>query len=318
MKTLISKKNLRQLFLVFLVSFSTIFVLVGCFKGTWNENKRINVVHRDYSSGTRTGILEMLFGSKYKDLNLNIDTEQGSSGGVLNAVELDQQALGYDSFGLVFNRKVNIVKVDGVAPTLETVLSEEYKFSRPLSVLYRDQKLYDENSKGKGMRALMDFIYSRQGQSIAIQQGYVNFIPQDEQRDYLIDESLSHVEISVAGSTTVQPLMLRWAEAFKKIQPQIVVTVGGGGSGSGQTGIAKNDIDFGMQSAALTDEEVQKISDQAGTKVSNFTLAKDGIAIIVHSSNTTQNITTDQLKHLFDADSGVNFKSWKEMTEYGV
>jgi phosphate transport system substrate-binding protein len=82
--------------------------------------------------------------------------------------------------------------------------------------------------------------------------------------------------LTVAGSSTVQPIMEVVAQAWEKAHPNDRVEVQGGGSGVGVSSARSGLADIGMVSRGLTAEE----SDLVGTSI-----ALDGIAIIVHRDN---------------------------------
>jgi phosphate transport system substrate-binding protein len=107
--------------------------------------------------------------------------------------------------------------------------------------------------------------------------------------------------ITEAGSTTVQPLAEAVAAAFMAKYPDITVTIQGGGSGVGVKSATEGTVDIGAASRELT-------ADEAANLV-QFVLAKDGIAIAVHPSQTVSNLTKAQVKDIF---AGV-ITNWSEV-----
>jgi len=97
--------------------------------------------------------------------------------------------------------------------------------------------------------------------------------------------------ITEAGSTSVQPLAELLAEAYMKINPDVQITVSGGGSTTGVKSAAEGTVDIGAASRELKPEE-------EGTVVKHL-LCRDSIAIVVHPSNPVEGLTMEQVKDIF-------------------
>ena len=108
-------------------------------------------------------------------------------------------------------------------------------------------------------------------------------------------------EITFAGSTTVQPVAQAIADAFTKMNPDISVSVSGGGSSVGVTACAEGTVDIGMASREISAEEAEKVIPIA--------IARDGIGIAVHPSQTVTGITMVQIMKVF---SGA-ITNWSEL-----
>jgi len=96
--------------------------------------------------------------------------------------------------------------------------------------------------------------------------------------------------VTEAGSTTVQPLAEKLAAAFKEKNPDITVTIQGGGSGVGIKSAADGTVDIGAASRELNPDE---------PKLVKHLLARDGIALVVHPSNSVTGLTKDQIVQIF-------------------
>jgi phosphate transport system substrate-binding protein len=101
-------------------------------------------------------------------------------------------------------------------------------------------------------------------------------------------------EISVAGSTTVQPLAEVLGEAFMAAHPQVVITVQGGGSSVGVKSAGEGTVDIGNVSRVVKDSELEEFPD-----LQIFTIARDGIAIVGHPHVPVDGLTTDQVREIF-------------------
>ena len=111
-------------------------------------------------------------------------------------------------------------------------------------------------------------------------------------------------EISVAGSTSVQPLAEVLGEAFMAAHPQVVVNVQGGGTSVGVKSAGEGTVDVGTSSRDLKPEELQQFPD---LKV--FTIARDGIAVVTHPQVPVEGLTKEQVKKIFAGE----ITNWSEV-----
>ncbi len=96
--------------------------------------------------------------------------------------------------------------------------------------------------------------------------------------------------ITVAGSTSVQPVSELLAEAFMDANSGITVNVQGGGSTAGVRAADDGAADIGAASRNLKEEEQH---------LTEYVIAIDGIAIVVHPSNPLTELTLDQVRMIF-------------------
>lgn len=216
---------------------------------------------------------------------------------VLVEVKSNQYAIGYDSLGFVTD-EVKKLKVDGVAPTIENIKSGAYKISRPLNVVYQEATLDNELYK-----AFFDFIQSKKAQEIIKANGYVS--TNDNAKDYTVKSGIKG-SVKISGSTSLQPLMTILAEEFEKIQADVKIEVAGGGSGTGYKNAKEGASNFGMISEVFNQSKADNCV--------HYEVAKDGIAIIVNLKNTFDNITSEQLKNIYDGNAGDKaIKVWSKI-----
>ncbi len=95
---------------------------------------------------------------------------------------------------------------------------------------------------------------------------------------------------TIAGSTSVQPIIEMLAQEYMAQHSQIRINVQGGGSSAGVKAAATGTAEIGMASRQLHPEE---------KGLWEFTLAYDGIAVIVHPTNPITNLTTEQIHDIF-------------------
>lgn len=111
-------------------------------------------------------------------------------------------------------------------------------------------------------------------------------------------------EITVVGSTTVQPLAELFAEAYQFVDPGVTVTVSGGGSSVGVTSAGNGVCDIGTASREVTQAELERFP---GLVI--HVIARDGIAIITHPGVGVTNLSKAQVKDIFAGD----ISNWSEV-----
>jgi phosphate transport system substrate-binding protein len=111
-------------------------------------------------------------------------------------------------------------------------------------------------------------------------------------------------EITEAGSTTVQPLAEKLAEAFSAKHPKVQITVQGGGSSVGVKSAGQGTVDVGAASREIKDSEKQEYPD-----LKIFTIARDGIAIVVYPDVPVNGLTKEQVRNIFAGE----ITNWKDV-----
>lgn len=290
-------KKIFALVLTFALTLCTLGALTSCGGAKFDENKNISVVAREDGSGTKSAFMEII-GLKGK-ADVSGVIIGANTAAVLNEVKGNPLAIGYDSLGYVTD-EVKMLKVDGVAATVENVKNGTYKISRPLNVVYQESKVASEVNT-----AFLAFLQSSDAQTIISDNGYVS--TKDGAVAYTVIPGLSG-EINISGSTSLKPLMEKLAAKFEAVQSGVKVTVGGGGSGTGYND-AKNGVsDFGMISEKFKTEKAENCT--------YYEVAKDGIAVIVNKENPLDNISMEDLKNIYNVDAGdAAIKVWADVSK---
>ncbi|MEM2935484.1 MAG: phosphate ABC transporter substrate-binding protein [Candidatus Thermoplasmatota archaeon] len=109
--------------------------------------------------------------------------------------------------------------------------------------------------------------------------------------------------ISIAGSTTVLPVVQKCAERYMELHPDVEIQVSGGGSSVGIKNVGDGIVDIGMGSRDLKESEKNSYPDLV-----KHVIAIDGIAIIVHPSNPLSQITSAQLRGIYNG----TYKKWDD------
>jgi phosphate transport system substrate-binding protein len=101
-------------------------------------------------------------------------------------------------------------------------------------------------------------------------------------------------EITVVGSTTVQPVAEVLAGAFESLNPGVVIDVQGGGSSVGVTSAGQGTADIGNVSRDVKQDELDQFP---GLVV--HTIARDGIAIVANPDVTVSDLSIEQIRGIF-------------------
>ena len=255
----------------------------------FDASKTISVVTREEGSGTRDAFTE-LTGVLVKDGDNKTDNTTtsavtiNSTEAVITNVKDNDAAIGYISLGSL-NDTVKALKIGGVEATADNVKSGDYAVSRPFNITYKGE-LSDV------AQDFVDYIMSSDGQKIVSDNGYVTV---SENAAYSGKKPSG--KISVAGSSSVSPVMEKLAEAYQKVNTNAKVEIQTSDSSAGMQSAMGGTCDIGMASRDLKDEE------KSALKVE--TIAKDGIAVIVNNANTCDDLTLDQVKSIYTGETTV-------------
>ena len=255
----------------------------------FDASKTISVVTREEGSGTRDAFTE-LTGVLVKDGDNKTDNTTtsavtiNSTEAVITNVKDNDAAIGYISLGSL-NDTVKALKIGGVEATADNVKSGDYAVSRPFNIAYKGE-LSDV------AQDFVDNIMSSDGQKIVSDNGYVTV---SENAAYSGKKPSG--KISVAGSSSVSPVMEKLAEAYQKVNTNAKVEIQTSDSSAGMQSAMGGTCDIGMASRDLKDEE------KSALKVE--TIAKDGIAVIVNNANTCDDLTLDQVKSIYTGETTV-------------
>ncbi len=112
----------------------------------------------------------------------------------------------------------------------------------------------------------------------------------------------------IKGSTTVLPIAQKAAEDFMKMNPDINISVSGGGSGNGIKAIIDGTTDIANASRFIKDKEIKLAMEKEVLPVPHR-VALDCVIPVVHPVNHLKDITMDQLKDIYTG----KIKRWKEL-----
>ena len=269
-------------------------MLAGCMGNTKTDSAdasassapsgTISVVSREDGSGTRGAFVE-LTGVQTEENGNKVDKTTpdaiiaNQTEVMMQNVSSDANAIGYSSMGSL-NDSVKAVKVDGVDATTDNVLSGDYSLSRPFNIVLKGD--------AEGVAAdFIKFIVSKDGQQVVQDAGYIQIDSNAE----AFESDGSKGEITVAGSSSVSPVMEKLKEAYEAVNADAKITIETSDSTTGINSTAEGVCDIGMASRELSDEE--------SADLDSMQIALDGIAVIVNPENAVENLTTEQVRQIF-------------------
>ena len=248
--------------------------------------KSVVLISREEGSGTRGAFVE-LFGIEMKNAEgkkVDFTSEEAditnSTEVMLTSVAGNKYAIGYVSLGSL-NKTVKPLKIEGVSPSVSTIKNGTYKISRPFNIVTKQTGLSENASD------FIRFILSSDGQAIVEANGYISAA---QNPAYIATGKKG--KITVAGSSSVTPVMEKLAEAYEKLNPEIKIEVQMSDSTTGVNSALNGVCEIGMASRELKDSEKAKGALQ--TKI-----AIDGIAVIINKENPTESASIQSVKDLY-------------------
>lgn len=250
----------------------------------FDQKKEINVVSREDGSGTRGAFIELFGiekkgadGSK-KDLTTKDAVIAKETDVMMTNIAGDLYSIGYISLGSL-NQTVKAVEIDGAKASAANVKAGSYKVIRPFYIA----------TKGEASAAAKDFIafiLSAEGQKI-VGKSYIAIT--DTAAPY--KKSAQPGKVTIAGSSSVTPVMEKLREGYLALNPEAVIEVQQSDSTAGLTAAASGICDIGMASRDLKASEQQVLTPTQ--------IATDGIAVIVNPGNPLNGLTKEQVKDIF-------------------
>ena len=254
----------------------------------------IKVVSREDGSGTRGAFIE-LFGVEQKneagekvDMT-TLDAEITNSTSVMmTTVSGNPKAIGYISLGSMDDSVVKALKIDGVEATVENVKSGDYKVSRPFNIVTKDEL-------SEVAQDFVNFILSEEGQAVVEDNGYISL-----ENTGAYEGTAPEGKVTVAGSSSVTPVMEKLVEAYAEYNPNATIEVQQSDSTTGVNSAIEGICDIGMASRELKEEE---------TGVTATVIAQDGIAVIVNLENVIDDLTSEQVMKIYTGE----ITTWDEI-----
>lgn len=269
----------------------TLAVLGGTLFAAPKKNKNFGkksvvLISREEGSGTRGAFVE-LFGIEMKNAEgkkVDFTSEEAditnSTEVMLTSIAGNKYAIGYVSLGSL-NKTVKPLKIEGVSPSVSSIKNGTYKISRPFNIVTKQTGLSENASD------FIRFILSSDGQAIVEANGYISAT---QNPAYIATGKKG--KITVAGSSSVTPVMEKLAEAYEKLNPEIKIEVQMSDSTTGVNSALNGVCEIGMASRELKDSEKAKGALQ-------IKIAIDGIAVIINKENPTESASIQSVKDLY-------------------
>ena len=272
--------------------------------------KNITVVAREQGSGTREAFdkavsdgngsfLEMkVDGKKVYKTTSNADIQK-ETGNVMSKVASDKNAIGYISLGSV-NDTIKVVKINGVAPTSESVLDGSYKIQRPFVIMTSSTVELTDIAKD-----FLLYLKSDASETHASEAGCIYLADETKRAnegeagipvaEYEVKASLpAGGKITVNGSTSMEKFIKKAMSAYASLYGRTadeLFTLDLQGSSVGKTAVQndKNGNVIGLSSASVKEDGI-----------SSFNVCLDAVAVIVNKDNEgVDDLTVAQLYDIF-------------------
>lgn len=248
----------------------------------FEPDHEIHLFTREAGSGTRSAFVDVaeIVDQNGDDFLTPLATVQNSTNATMQAVQSDAHAVSYISLGSL-NDSIKAVAVNGVEPTVENIQSADYILSRNFSVTHGTEL-------SEVAQDFWNFMSSQEAQALVAEDGYVSV---DLNAPSYTPTNLSG-SVSIVGSTSVEPTMQRFSEAYTKLNPDVRIDITAPGSGAGITSTIDGSADIGMTSR---DPSADELVDLIETKA----IAIDGIVLIVNNKNILDNIQMEQIQGMY-------------------
>ena len=267
----------------------------GCTQTGFNQDTAITVISREEGSGTRGAFIELFEIEQKNSEGVKVDRTiatadiNSSTGVVLASVAQNMYSIGYISLGSL-NDTVKALQVDGADATVENIKSGTYKVSRPFNIAVKE-------GLSEVAQDFVNYILSKEGQAVVESAGYISALAGD---------SYSGIKpsgtVTVAGSSSVTPVMEKLKEAYALLNPNAVIEINQSDSTTGVNSAIEGICDIGMASRTLKESEIEK-------GVTPTVIAIDGIAIIVNNENPLTGMTKDEVTKIYIGE----ITSWSEI-----
>jgi phosphate transport system substrate-binding protein len=263
-----------------IVILTLILSATGVFAQT---GKDITVVSRESGSGTRGAFIEITgvevkTDTGKKDMTTPDAIIANRTDVMMASVAGNPNAIGYISLGSL-NSNVKAVQVNAVDATVANIRSGAYKLARPF-ILATSPKA------NAAAQDFIDFMLSAEGQKV-VANGYITL---DNPKAGYASKKPSG-RITVAGSSSVTPVMEQLVEAYAKLNPNLKIEIQMSDSSTGMLAAMNNTCDIGMASRALNTKELAVLKP--------IEIAIDGIAIVVNNASQVKSLSDNDIREIF-------------------
>ena len=112
------------------------------------------------------------------------------------------------------------------------------------------------------------------------------------------------------GSDTLVNVAQAWAEEYQLVDPNVVVAVTGGGSGTGIAAVINGTVDIANSSRAMKDSEKEQAK-AAGRDPIEHVVGYDALAVFLHKDNPADTLSIAQLAEVYGDGGGAT--KWTDL-----
>ena len=272
--------------------------MIGCGGSDgFNADEEISIITREDGSGTRGAFIELFGIEKKNEEGKKIDhttdaaSITNSTSVMMTTVESDLYAIGYISLGSL-NDTVKAVKIDGVDASVANIKNGTYTIYRPFNIAVKE-------GLSDVAQDFINYILSAEGQAVIEAAGYITI---SENGAFVSNGAAG--KVTVAGSSSVSPVMLKLKEAYLAINTGAEIEILTSDSSTGMSNAIEGICDIGMASRAVKDSEKEK-------GLTEITIANDGVAVIVNKENPAESMTKEQVEQIYTG----SVTSWSAIVE---
>ncbi|MEG1642109.1 MAG: phosphate ABC transporter substrate-binding protein [Synergistaceae bacterium] len=109
--------------------------------------------------------------------------------------------------------------------------------------------------------------------------------------------------LDIAGGTAHIPVMKEAAKRIMTVNPDIKITVAGGGTGVGVKQVGEGLVAIGNTGRALKPEEIEKY------QLQTYPFAVDGVAVVINPANEIKELTKKQVEDIYTG----KINNWKQL-----
>jgi phosphate transport system substrate-binding protein len=120
--------------------------------------------------------------------------------------------------------------------------------------------------------------------------------------------------ITIEGSSTVQPITVAAAELFRQENPDARIEVGGAGTSDGFEAFCQGDTQISDASRPIDVAEEVPICEENGVEFIEIPVAYDGISVVVNKKNDwATDVTSDELKTMWEPAAEGEVTQWSQV-----
>ena len=112
------------------------------------------------------------------------------------------------------------------------------------------------------------------------------------------------------GSDTLVNVAQAWAEAYKTVDPSVMVAVSGGGSGTGLAALINGTVDIANASREIEPQEIE-LARKGGREPVEHVVGYDALAVFLHPDNPIDTLSLEQLAAIYG--DGGKFTLWTDL-----